>query len=113
MDLTSFFQSTLIPDMKKEEPKKPEKKQGSKKENKKETKKGSKLVRYRLPVTLYSNYTEPVIVGGDEFPEELTESEILKEARDTAVLSISQPKSLTRKQCCSYRRHTTVSKKGA
>lgn len=82
MDLTSFFQSTLIPDMKKEEPKKPEKKQGSKKENKKETKKGSKLVRYRLPVTLYSNYTEPVIVGGDEFPEELTESEILKEARE-------------------------------
>lgn len=39
MDLTSFFQSTLIPDMKKEEPKKPEKKQGSKKETKKKQKK--------------------------------------------------------------------------
>ena len=35
MDLTSFFQSTLIPDMKKEEAKKPEKKQGTKKESKK------------------------------------------------------------------------------
>lgn len=78
MDLTSFFQSTLIPDMKKEEAKKPEKKQGTKKESKK----GTKPVRYRLPVTLYSNYTEPVIIGGDEFPEELTESEILKEARE-------------------------------
>ena len=51
MDLTSFFQSTLIPDMKKEEAKKPEKKQGTKKESKK----GTKPVRYRLPVTLYSN----------------------------------------------------------
>jgi len=64
--------------MKKEEAKKPEKKQGTKKESKK----GTKPVRYRLPVTLYSNYTEPVIIGGDEFPEELTESEILKEARE-------------------------------
>lgn len=78
MDLTSFFQSTLIPDMKKEEAKKTEKKQGAKKENKK----GTKPVKYRLPVTLYSNYTEPVTIEGDEFPEELTESEILKEARE-------------------------------
>lgn len=35
MDLTSFFQSTLIPDMKKEEPKKPEKNRAQKKKAKK------------------------------------------------------------------------------
>ena len=75
MDISSLFQTSLIPDMKKkEEPKKPAKKSG--------TKKGTQPVKYRLPVSLHSNYAEPVVIEGSGLPEEMTESEILKEARE-------------------------------
>ncbi|MDE5824193.1 MAG: hypothetical protein K2H91_05865 [Lachnospiraceae bacterium] len=74
MDISELFQTTLIPSMKKEETKKPS--------GKVSTKKGTQPVRYRLPVTLYSNYTSPVVIEGSEFPEEMTESEILKEVRE-------------------------------
>lgn len=79
MDISELFQTTLIPSMKKEEPQKPAAKKTG---EKKGAKKGAQPARYRLPVTLHSNYTEPVVIGGEGFPEEMTESEILKEARE-------------------------------
>lgn len=72
MDFSELFQTTLIPSMKKEETKKPAKKGCTRKE--------AQPVKYRLPVTLHSNYTDPVVIEGSELPEEMTESEILKEA---------------------------------
>lgn len=75
MDISSLFQTSLIPEMKKkEEPKKPAKQSGAKK--------GTQPVKYRLPVTLHSNYAEPVVIEGSGLPEEMTESEILREARE-------------------------------
>lgn len=75
MDISSLFQTSLIPEMKKkEEPKKPAKQSGSKK--------GTQPVKYRLPVTLHSNYADPVVIEGSGLPEEMTESEILEEARE-------------------------------
>ncbi len=74
MDFNNLIQATLIPNMKKEEAKKTS--------PKKSTKKGTQPVKYRQPITLYSNYANPVIIEGDGLPEEMTESEILKEARD-------------------------------
>lgn len=73
MDFGNLFQTTLIPNMKKEEPKKPAKKSSSKK--------GTQPVKYRQPITLHSNYSEPVVIEGSGLPEEMTESEILEEAR--------------------------------
>ena len=74
MDFNNLIQATLIPNMKKEEAKKTS--------PKKSTKKGTQPVKYRQPITLYSNHANPVIIEGDGLPEEMTESEILKEARD-------------------------------
>lgn len=73
MDFNNLIQTTLIPSMKKEETKK-----SSSKNN---TKKGKQPVKYRQPVTLYSNYAAPVVIEDSGLPEEMTESEILKEAR--------------------------------